>query len=113
MVRTGVAEGRSTTLVDTDLANNTPGWQWVAGCGADAVPYFRVFNPYTQAAKFDPEAVYLKRWLPELAALPAKLLHEPWREPAALAACSYPAPMVDVGATREAALAAWQALPRR
>jgi deoxyribodipyrimidine photo-lyase len=101
------------TLVDADLANNTLGWQWVAGCGADAAPYFRVFNPYTQAAKFDPDAAYLKRWLPELAALPAKLLHEPWRDPAALAACGYPAPMVDVGATREAALGAWQALPSR
>jgi deoxyribodipyrimidine photo-lyase len=101
------------TLVDADLANNTLGWQWVAGCGADAAPYFRVFNPYAQAAKFDPEAAYLKRWLPGLAALPAKLLHEPWRDPAALAACGYPAPMVDVGATREAALGAWQALPPR
>lgn len=101
------------TLVDADLANNTLGWQWVAGCGADAAPYFRVFNPYSQAAKFDPAAAYLKHWLPELAALPAKLLHEPWRDPAALAACGYPAPMVDVGATREAALDAWQALPSR
>ena len=101
------------TLVDADLANNTLGWQWVAGCGADAAPYFRVFNPYSQAAKFDPEAAYLKLWLPELAALPAKLLHQPWRDPAALAACGYPAPMVDVGATREAALDAWQALPSR
>ncbi|HEX8779290.1 MAG TPA: FAD-binding domain-containing protein, partial [Rhodanobacter sp.] len=101
------------TLVDADLANNTLGWQWVAGCGADAAPYFRVFNPYTQAAKFDPDAVYLKRWLPELATLPARLLHEPWRDPQALAACGYPAPMVDVGATREAALGAWQALPSR
>lgn len=99
------------TLVDADLANNTLGWQWVAGCGADAAPYFRVFNPYTQAAKFDPEASYLKRWLPELAALPARLLHEPLRDPAALAACGYPAPMMDLGATREAALRAWQALP--
>ncbi|OOG41774.1 deoxyribodipyrimidine photolyase [Rhodanobacter sp. C06] len=101
------------TLVDADLANNTLGWQWVAGCGADAAPYFRVFNPYTQAAKFDPDASYLKRWLPELATLPPKLLHEPWRDPAALAACGYPAPMVDLGATREAALGAWQALTPR
>jgi len=98
------------TLVDADLANNTLGWQWVAGCGADAAPYFRVFNPHTQAARFDPEAIYLKRWLPELAALPAKLLLEPWRDPAALAACGYPAPMVDVSATRQDALAAWQEL---
>ncbi|MBD8873717.1 deoxyribodipyrimidine photo-lyase [Rhodanobacter sp. DHB23] len=101
------------TLVDADLANNTLGWQWVAGCGADAAPYFRVFNPHAQAAKFDPDASYLKRWLPELATLPPKLLHEPWRDPAALAACGYPAPMVDVGATREAALGAWQALAPR
>ena len=67
------------TLVDADLANNTLGWQWVAGCGADAAPYFRVFNPYLQAAKFDPDATYLKRWLPELASLPAKVIHEAWR----------------------------------
>ena len=100
------------TLVDADLANNTLGWQWVAGCGADAAPYFRVFNPYTQAAKFDPEAVYLKRWLPELADLPAKLLLEPWRDPEALAARGYPPPMVDVPASRAAALSAWQVLPR-
>lgn len=66
-----------------------------------------------QAAKFDPEAAYLKRWLPGLAALSARLLHEPWRDPAAFAACGYPAPMVDVGATRAAALDAWHALPPR
>ena len=99
------------TLVDADLANNTLGWQWVAGCGADAAPYFRVFNPCTQAAKFDPEAIYLKRWIPELAALPARLLHEPLRDPGALTGCGYPAPMVDIAATREAALREWQALP--
>ncbi|WP_404611901.1 cryptochrome/photolyase family protein [Rhodanobacter hydrolyticus] len=101
------------TLVDADLANNTLGWQWVAGCGADAAPYFRVFNPHTQAAKFDPEAAYLKRWLPELAKLPTKLLHEPWRDPDALTNCGYPAPIVDLSATREAALRQWQALPPR
>jgi deoxyribodipyrimidine photo-lyase len=101
------------TLVDADLANNTLGWQWVAGCGADAAPYFRVFNPLTQAAKFDPEAAYLKRWLPELAALPAKLLHEPGRDPKALARCGYPAPMIDISASRHAALEAWQASAAR
>jgi len=100
------------TLVDADLANNTLGWQWVAGSGADAAPYFRVFNPLTQAARFDPEAVYLKRWLPELAALPAGLLHEPWRDPAALTGCGYPEPMVDLKASRESALEAYRALPR-
>ena len=100
------------TLVDADLANNTLGWQWVAGSGADAAPYFRVFNPLTQAARFDPDAAYLKRWLPELADLPARLLHEPWREPAALAACGYPEPMIDLKASRQRALEAYQALPR-
>ncbi|WP_266157459.1 cryptochrome/photolyase family protein [Dyella silvatica] len=96
------------TLVDADLANNTMGWQWVAGCGADAAPYFRVFNPLTQAKKFDPDGVYLKRWLPELAGLPLSLLHEPWKDPAVLEACGYPAPMVDLGASRQQALAAYQ-----
>jgi len=97
------------TLVDADLANNTLGWQWVAGCGADAAPYFRVFNPLTQAAKFDPESTYLKRWLPELAALEPKLLHEPQRDPRALARCGYPAPMIDLGRSRSEALQAWKA----
>lgn len=101
------------TLVDADLANNTLGWQWVAGCGADAAPYFRVFNPYLQAARFDPDAAYLKRWLPELAALPPRTLLEPWRDPAALTARGYPAPMIDIATTRRAALDAWHALPRR
>jgi deoxyribodipyrimidine photo-lyase len=100
------------TLVDADLANNTLGWQWVAGSGADAAPYFRVFNPLSQAARFDPQALYLKRWLPELAALPARLLHEPWREPAALTGCGYPEPMIDLKVSRELALEAYKALPR-
>jgi deoxyribodipyrimidine photo-lyase len=100
------------TLVDADLANNTLGWQWVAGSGADAAPYFRVFNPLTQAARFDAEAVYLKRWLPELAGLSARQLHEPWRDPAALARCGYPQPLVDLKASRELALEAYEALPR-
>lgn len=98
------------TLVDADLANNTLGWQWVAGCGADAAPYFRVFNPFSQAARFDPDAKYLKRWLPELAGLPAALLHEPWRDPAALSRCGYPEPMVDLKASRRLALEAFNAL---
>jgi deoxyribodipyrimidine photo-lyase len=100
------------TLVDADLANNTLGWQWVAGCGADAAPYFRVFNPHAQAKKFDPEALYLKRWLPELAELPAQLLHEPWRDPNRLAACGYPPPLVDVGASRQMALQAYLGIKR-
>jgi deoxyribodipyrimidine photo-lyase len=100
------------TLVDADLANNTLGWQWVAGSGADAAPYFRVFNPITQSARFDPEGRYLKRWLPELSALPPRLLQEPWREPAALRGCGYPEPMIDLKASREGALEAYKALPR-
>lgn len=95
------------TLVDADLANNTLGWQWVAGTGVDAAPYFRVFNPVTQSRKFDPEAAYLRRWLPELAALPSGLIHEPWTDPAVLRRTGYPAPMADLAASRAAALTAY------
>lgn len=95
------------TLVDADLANNTLGWQWVAGTGADAAPYFRVFNPVTQSRKFDADAVYLRRWLPELADLPTNSVHEPWTNPAVLRRTGYPAPMVDLAVSRQAALAAY------
>ena len=102
------------TLVDADLANNAANWQWVAGCGADAAPYFRVFNPITQSEKFDPKGVYLRRWLPELAALPIKHLHRPWQAPAdsldqagVVLGADYPAPIVDHAAARERALAAF------
>jgi deoxyribodipyrimidine photo-lyase len=97
------------TLVDADLANNTLGWQWVAGCGADAAPYFRVFNPVVQAKKFDPKGVYLKRWLPELAHLPHDLLYEPWKDPSRPARGGYPAPIADLAQSREDALAAYKA----
>ncbi len=100
------------TLVDADLANNTLGWQWVAGCGADAAPYFRVFNPVTQAKKFDPDGAYLRSWLPELVDAPVALLHEPWKDQALLRRSGYPAPMVDLGQSRLQALAAYGALPR-
>lgn len=93
------------TLVDADLSNNTLGWQWVAGTGADAAPYFRVFNPVTQSRKFDPDGAYLRRWLPELAALPLHLLHEPWIDPICLRRTGYHTPMIDLGASRLAALA--------
>jgi len=99
------------TLVDADLANNTLGWQWVAGTGADASPYFRVFNPVTQARKFDPEARYISRWVPELAELPVNARFEPWlhRELVARLAPDYPrAPMVDLALGRDAALAAYK-----
>ena len=95
------------TLVDADLANNTLGWQWVAGCGADAAPYFRVFNPVTQAGKFDPDGAYLRRWLPELADAPAAQLREPWKDAALLQRSGYPPPMVDLGRSRQQALDAY------
>jgi deoxyribodipyrimidine photo-lyase len=98
------------TLVDADLANNTMGWQWVAGSGADAAPYFRVFNPVTQARKFDPTGAYLRRWLPELAGAPDALLFEPWKDPGLLERSGYPAPMIDLSASRQDALSAYQAM---
>jgi deoxyribodipyrimidine photo-lyase len=103
------------TLVDADLANNSAGWQWIAGCGADAAPYFRIFNPLTQGQKFDPEGNYVRRFVPEIAGLPDKYLHSPWQAPAAVLAeagielgLDYPRPMVDLKASRERALAAFQ-----
>lgn len=98
------------TLVDADLANNTLGWQWVAGSGADAAPYFRVFNPVTQALKFDAEGHYLRRWLPELAGASLPLLHEPWKDPSLIKRSGYPAPMVDLGESRLQALDAYKAM---
>ncbi len=99
------------TLVDADLANNTQGWQWSAGCGADAAPYFRVFNPVLQSRKFDPNGTYLRRWLPELASLPDSALHAPWKVPKQVLHSAgvrlgrdYPHPVVDLGASRRRAL---------
>ncbi len=100
------------TLVDADLANNAQGWQWTAGCGVDASPYFRIFNPVTQGEKFDPRGDYVRRWVPELAALSAPLIHHPWIDPAALQATGYPAPMVDLATSRAKALEAYQDLPK-
>lgn len=97
------------TLVDADLANNTQGWQWTAGTGADAAPYFRVFNPVTQAQRFDPKGAYVRRWLPELAKLPDAAVFAPWQHAdAARLAPDYPrAPIVDLGESRTAALDAY------
>jgi deoxyribodipyrimidine photo-lyase len=95
------------TLVDADLANNTMGWQWSAGCGADAQPFFRIFNPISQGQRFDPNAAYVRTWVPELAALPADRIHAPWEAPSFRADTAYPAPMVDHAAARDTALAAF------
>lgn len=101
------------TLLDADLANNTMGWQWVAGTGADAAPYFRIFNPVTQSQKFDPQARYISRWVPELAGLPLAARFAPWQHPQLLAqhAPDYPMqPIADLATGREAALAAYRRL---
>jgi deoxyribodipyrimidine photo-lyase len=92
------------TLVDADLANNTQGWQWTAGSGADAAPYFRIFNPVTQGERFDPKGDYVRRWVPELAGLSAKFIHQPW---SAGGVHGYPAPIVDLKSSRDEALAAY------
>lgn len=103
------------TLIDADLANNAAGWQWVAGCGADAAPYFRIFNPVLQGKKFDPEGRYVERWVPELSGLPAAMIHEPWRAPQSvlqqagiLLGRDYPLPLVDHSVARQQALALYQ-----
>lgn len=97
------------TLVDANLANNTLGWQWTAGCGADAAPYFRVFNPVTQGKRFDPEGRYIRRWLPELTDLSAALVHTPWKAQGGPEQ-TYPAPIVDHAEARKRALAALSSL---
>jgi deoxyribodipyrimidine photo-lyase len=100
------------TLVDADLASNTLGWQWTAGCGADAAPYFRIFNPVTQATRFDPEGTYVREWVPELARLPGAWIQQPWAAPADVLreagvhlGTSYPRPLIDHKLARERALA--------
>ena len=105
------------TLVDADLASNVTNWQWVAGCGADAAPYFRIFNPTAQGERFDPDGAYVRRWLPELAALPTAVIHQPWTAPPAMLAmagvrlgATYPRPIVDHGDARKRALAAYAGL---
>mgnify|MGYP003340681545 CR=1 FL=1 len=108
------------TLVDADLANNTLGWQWSAGCGADAAPYFRVFNPVNQGQKFDPGGMYVRRWVPELEHLPNKWIHQPWRAPAPdlnhagiHLGKTYPQPIVDHLEARSRALQALQRTNQR
>ncbi|WP_417819396.1 cryptochrome/photolyase family protein [Terasakiella sp.] len=106
-------------LFDADLANNSASWQWVAGCGADAAPYFRIFNPVTQSEKFDPSGDYIRRYVPELANLPDKYIHKPWMAPmdilkkySIVLDDQYPRPIVDLKSTRERALAAFKELGR-
>ena len=105
------------TLVDADLASNVQNWQWVAGCGADAAPYFRIFNPVVQGEKFDSDGRYVRRWVPEVRALPDRWLHAPWSAPAGVLSeagvrlgQTYPRPIVDHGQARLRALAALKSL---
>ncbi len=96
-------------LMDADPASNPASWQWVAGCGADAAPYFRIFNPVTQAKKFDPQGAYIRQWLPELRATPDRWLFAPWEAPQK-PALDYPDPIADLKTSRAAALEAFAAL---
>ncbi len=105
------------TLLDADLASNSASWQWVAGCGADAAPYFRIFNPVMQGKKFDPNGDYVRRYVPELAQVPDKYIHNPWEAPPMLLeeagvtlGVDYPEPLVDLKTSRTEALAAFKSL---
>jgi deoxyribodipyrimidine photo-lyase len=109
----------SRTLIDADTAQNAFNWQWVAGSGADAAPYFRIFNPSLQGKRFDSKGAYVRRWVPELAALPDRWIHEPWKAPeferelarSAVDGEAYPAPMIEHAEARERALASYASLP--
>lgn len=105
------------TLVDADLANNSQGWQWTAGCGFDAAPYFRIFNPITQSETFDPEGSYIRTWCPELSLLPNEWIHKPWLAPEQVLkrarvnlSHDYPLPIVDHKEARDYSLAAYKGL---
>ena len=105
------------TLVDADPASNASGWQWVAGSGADASPYFRIFNPFSQGEKFDPDGEYIKKFIPELKNLPKKYIHRPWDAPTEILqkanvklGSNYPKPVVEHKFARKRALEAYAAL---
>ena len=105
------------TLLDADLANNSASWQWIAGCGADAAPYFRIFNPILQGEKFDPDGVYVRKYVPELKNLSSRYIHKPWEAPTKILSeakivlgDNYPRPMVDIKKSRDRALMAFKAL---
>jgi deoxyribodipyrimidine photo-lyase len=102
-------------LVDADLASNAASWQWIAGCGADAAPYFRIFNPITQSQKFDEKGEYIRRFVPELQDMPDKDIHAPWEASDAVLkqagvelGKTYPKPMMDHGSARNRALDAFK-----
>ncbi len=104
-------------LADADAANNAASWQWVAGCGADAAPFFRIFNPVLQGEQFDPDGAYIRPFLPELAAMPARFIHRPWSAPRELRETAglrigenWPAPIVDHDFARRRALEALSSL---
>ena len=107
------------TLVDADLANNSANWQWVAGCGADAAPYFRVFNPVVQGKKFDPEGIYTRKFIPEISRLPNQFLFSPWEAPDSLLnklgivlGKNYPYPVIDLKESSRKALTHFQLLTK-
>jgi deoxyribodipyrimidine photo-lyase len=108
------------TLLDADLANNSASWQWIAGCGADAAPYFRIFNPITQGEKFDKDGKYIRRFVPELTKMPDKFLHTPWEAPQNIQDYThiqigkdYPKPIVDLKSSRERALNALSSISQQ
>ena len=106
-------------LVDADLASNSASWQWIAGCGADAAPYFRIFNPVTQGQKFDPDGEYIRQYIPELKVLPNKYLFSPWEAPkeeldkaGIVLGQDYPNPIIDLKLSRQNALNAFKSLKK-
>ena len=107
------------TLVDADIGNNTASWQWISGSGADAAPFFRIFNPILQGEKFDKEGLYIKKWVPELSKMPSRYINKPWEaDEMTLKAAgvalgeNYPLPVVDHRQARENALSAYQAVKK-
>ena len=106
--------------MDTNLANNSVSWQWVAGCGVDPAPFFSIFNPILQGRKFDPDSVYVRRWIPELAGLPNRHIHEPWKASkqemenvGVLLGKDYPFPIVDHAMARVRALDAFKQMGKQ
>ena len=97
-------------LIDGDPAANNGGWQWAAGTGTDAQPYFRIFHPVSQSQKYDPAGDYIRRWVPELRDVPTEFIHTPWQM--AVPPAGYPPPVVDHALARERTLAAFKALKR-